>query len=746
MREVPALPRRPTRERDDDRDEDRDAARSARAAPDPHVRDWHDHRGSSRSHARSTADHAHRRSGYSREGARVTTSLGRDPSAPDSRPRRSYHEDRRSRRDGSGDEGDGGRHGGQSRSRSHRDDPYDQRRSRSHRDDDRDGGDRWRPGRRGPSPDRGYSRDRGGYSRAFSHERRDGSARRGYSRDRDDRARSGSRGASGYRGSSSGRRPSHPREDAEADAAPRGTSVAEILARVRRGEPATTPAPAPAAPAPPQDDSSSSSSSSAGAAAAGATGAAAQQSDASAPGALPAGLAAAIAALSSKALAAGAADEPDPSGPAADAPPSSVLPESASAQATKALREVYIGNLPVGTTGPQLTTFLNQQLVARGLTVEGGGPAPVGGMAAKAGPVIGCRVNAGAQFGFAEFRCIEETVLALGVGELSLGALQLRFGRPRAFVSLYGDDTPQAASASAYILSLAASGAAGPLPRDAPAGAAFPETAERIRAALPGQPFSLLPPPPAPAPAPAPGSAALAAATPGSAPLASAAAAPVGIPSLPMPAAPPAPGAPAAAASGGPSPDRSCPTLEVTGAMENFAAEDVKEMFGGFGAVSRCEVHGEGDDKRAVVEFDDADAAAAAQEALDGLEVGDGAFSVRRMRVDEALACGPSRHVVLRNAVLRSEIASEEDWKEVSEEVSEEARRHGAVTGIHRPAAAAARPALGDDPASLPVYLCFADVTAAAAAAASMTDRRFDGRLVTAHCVTEAAFRSATGE
>ena len=113
------------------------------------------------------------------------------------------------------------------------------------------------------------------------------------------------------------------------------------------------------------------------------------------------------------------------------------------------------------------------------------------------------------------------------------------------------------------------------------------------------------------------------------------------------------------------------------------------------------------------------------------------------MRVDEPLACAPSLFVVLRNTVLRSELSTEEDWKEVSEDVAEEARRHGAVTGIHRPKGAAAAPAAGDDPGSLPVFLAFAEATAASAAAASMTDRRFDGRLVTAHCVPKDVFDAA---
>ncbi|KAA0147459.1 hypothetical protein FNF31_07584 [Cafeteria roenbergensis] len=476
---------------------------------------------------------------------------------------------------------------------------------------------------------------------------------------------------------------------------------------------------------------------------------------------------AAIAALSSKAL---ASSEVAPASPTM---PTYLLPESARAQATKPLREIYIGNLPPATTGPHLLAFLNAHIIAAGLVIKGGGPIPVGGQLATSGPIISCRVNSGAQFGFAEFRSIEETIMAIAMGGLALGALQLKFGRPKAFVSLYGDDSVTMPQAAQHIRELMAQGVPDKAGPDWPAGAIFPFTVQRIASARPGVPLHFLPDAPA-APQPAASAPAVvpaaAAVTPAASTPASAAPVPMtaGVPvsqssgvvtasmgaaalaqtSVSASAAQPSAGpATSAGAPPAPEPDRTSSAVDVTGGVGVFAEDDMREMFGGFGTITRCLMLPAGETPtRVVVEFSSPTEAETAV-ALDGLVASDEPLHVRVMRVDEPLACAPSPCVLLRNTVLQSEVATAQDWAEVAEDVAVEARPLAPVVSIHRPSPSGTGPLCnpkpGDAPDSVPVLVRFATAEGAASAAAKLTGRRFDGRVVTAHCVPEADFEAA---
>lgn len=654
-------------------------------------------------------------------------------------------------------------------------------------------------GRRSAHRDGDYD-DRRGYSRHGSSSRRTdyadarggGGYRRGGSRspsgsrDRHPHAASSShRSSSRYGGGSRSR---HRDTDlGDASGPPRGTSVADILARATRPpEPAPAPAPEPE----PEADSNgldadavSEQSAEAGEATA------AIDPAASSSAGLPASVQAAIAKVASKvaALGGGALSSAPGFGSALPgAQQSSSEAVMLTAHLTKPHRELYVGNLPPGTTGPQLVSFLNQHLKQSGMVVGDGGPMAVGGPLAAAGPVITCRISGGSAFGFAEFRSVEETVLALSLGALALGALQLRFGRPKAFITLFGDDSAVAAAHAKRVMELVAAGVPATPPPNAVAGAIFAETTESIRAGGSGglgipagvsSTFAHLgmPQPNFPGALPGPFSAMAAIAAPGAS-ATSAAAAAASAPAVPAPApasfitpamgaavlaqtaAAPAPaptGVDASAALPGASgPDRGSLSLEVRGGVELFTVEDLEGMFGAFGQLARCTKPqvAAGEEERAILEFEQLEDATTAQTALHGLDTGDCELQVRFMAVDEPQAVAPSRYVLLRNTVLEEELRSEEEAREVLGDVAAEARRIAPVVQVHRPAAAAsssshglAKPARGDAPTSVPVVIEFEEEEAAAAAALKLTNRLFEDRRTTAHCIPQGAFEAFVG-
>jgi DNA-directed RNA polymerase subunit H (RpoH/RPB5) len=442
------------------------------------------------------------------------------------------------------------------------------------------------------------------------------------------------------------------------------------------------------------------------------------------------------------------------------------------AHLTKPHRELYVGNLPPGTTGPQLVAFLNQHLTQSGMVVGTGGPMAVGGPLARAGPVITCRISGGSQFGFAEFRSVEETVLALSLGALALGALQLRFGRPKAFITLFGDDSAMAAVHAKKIMDLIAGGVPTEVPENAIAGAIFPDTCASIRAGgsgalgVPAAPLghaSMHFSQPA-APVALPGMAGAGATTmamAGDAQPVEAAAAPSNFITPAMGAAvlaqttatATAPAHATASSSSSSStasmPDKSCLSLEVKGGVDLFTVEDLEGMFGAFGALVRCikPTPAAGAEETAILEFAEKEDATTAQGALNGLDTGDNELQVRLMRVDEPLAMAPTKYVLLRNTVLEEELLSEEEAKEVLQDVAAEASTIAPVIKVHRPASrdhTMAKPAPGDAPTSVPVVIEFQEASAAAAAALKLSNRRFEDRHTTAHCISPKDFEAMT--
>lgn len=91
-------------------------------------------------------------------------------------------------------------------------------------------------------------------------------------------------------------------------------------------------------------------------------------------------------------------------------------------QATKLMREIYIGNMPPGTTVPQLTDFINSTMKKMNLTI----PSPFGG------PVVSVWISTDGNYAFVELRTVEEASAALNhLGGVPLGGFQLRVGRPK---------------------------------------------------------------------------------------------------------------------------------------------------------------------------------------------------------------------------------------------------------------------------------------------------------------------------
>merc|ERR1719299_229753 len=88
---------------------------------------------------------------------------------------------------------------------------------------------------------------------------------------------------------------------------------------------------------------------------------------------------------------------------------------------TKAMRELYVGNLPSGITGAQLVQFLNQ--VAQAVKVN----------ALPGEPILSATLGGGGLFAFVEFRTAEEAANGLRLNGVELLGCQLKVGRPKGY-------------------------------------------------------------------------------------------------------------------------------------------------------------------------------------------------------------------------------------------------------------------------------------------------------------------------
>jgi splicing factor U2AF subunit len=93
---------------------------------------------------------------------------------------------------------------------------------------------------------------------------------------------------------------------------------------------------------------------------------------------------------------------------------------------TKALRELYVGNLPAGINSQQLSQFLNQ--VAQAVKVN----------SLPGEPVLSATMGGGGLFAFVEFRTAEEAANGLRLNGVELLGCQLKVGRPKGYTEGQG--------------------------------------------------------------------------------------------------------------------------------------------------------------------------------------------------------------------------------------------------------------------------------------------------------------------
>jgi len=88
---------------------------------------------------------------------------------------------------------------------------------------------------------------------------------------------------------------------------------------------------------------------------------------------------------------------------------------------TKAMRELYVGNLPAGITATQLVQFLNQV----------GGAVKINSLPGE--PVLSATLGGGGLFAFVEFRTAEEAASGLRLNGVELLGCSLKIGRPKGY-------------------------------------------------------------------------------------------------------------------------------------------------------------------------------------------------------------------------------------------------------------------------------------------------------------------------
>jgi len=88
---------------------------------------------------------------------------------------------------------------------------------------------------------------------------------------------------------------------------------------------------------------------------------------------------------------------------------------------TKAMRELYVGNLPAGITAAQLVQFMNQ--VAQAVKVN----------SLPGEPILSATMGGGGLFAFVEFRTAEEAANGLRLNGVELLGCQLKIGRPKGY-------------------------------------------------------------------------------------------------------------------------------------------------------------------------------------------------------------------------------------------------------------------------------------------------------------------------
>jgi splicing factor U2AF subunit len=357
------------------------------------------------------------------------------------------------------------------------------------------------------------------------------------------------------------------------------------------------------------------------------------------------------------------------------------------AQATRHARRVYVGGLPPTAREDALAGFLSNALAAVGGTTAGPGPC-----------VVNVYINAEKKFAFVELRTVEECSNATSLDGIMFEGVAVRVRRPADYDAARA--APLGPSLPNPNLNLAAIGlgAVAAAPAAAPGGGA------------PAMPAPLAPPIAAPPP-------------------------PLG--ALPPPAAPAPP----------PS-DR----VFVGGLPYHLTDEQCRELLSSFGVIRSFDLikdRATGDSKGyGFVVYDDPSVADAAMAGLHGMRLADRNLTVKRAEgvlrsaapggggapPAACAAAAPPRVVKLVDAVDLKELADDEEYADIVEDMREEMGRFGAVRAVHVP-----RPATDgapDPPGVGRVVVEFEAPGAAMAARNAAHGRKFGGRVVQATLMT----------
>jgi splicing factor U2AF subunit len=350
-------------------------------------------------------------------------------------------------------------------------------------------------------------------------------------------------------------------------------------------------------------------------------------------------------------------------------------PASASNQATRHARRIYIGGLPPGSREDQVGAFISNALAAVGGTTAGPGAS-----------VINVYVNRDKNFAFLELRTVEETSNAMALDGVMFEGVAIRIRRPADYN----------ATAAVHL------GPCDPNPNLNLAAIALDKPVKtKATTDTSGQASNVYQE----------------------------------------------------------DPDR----LFVGGVPYYLSEDEIKELLGTFGAIRyfnliRDKVTGQSKGYAFFI-YEDPSVVQAAIGGLDGMKLGDRAISVRRADPQKAprptsvaatndgsqqamFTAVPPKVVSLANAVTNEELADDEDYEEILEDMREEAARFGKVVDVHIP-----RPGKGgaDPPGVGLVLLEFAAPESALKARNAMHGRKFDSRAVEATLMLNEDYQKALG-
>ncbi|ETL49370.1 hypothetical protein, variant [Phytophthora nicotianae] len=340
----------------------------------------------------------------------------------------------------------------------------------------------------------------------------------------------------------------------------------------------------------------------------------------------------------------------------------------AAAVAQKPARELYVGNLPPNVTGPQLQEFLSTIIQQVGLTTQPGNP------------IINTWTSTDGHFAFCEMRSVEECNLALLLNQLSLLGQPLKFGRPRSFM--------------------------GP-PQPMPQVSARTQTALTNLGCTPNPAWFAQPT--------VPSTETTTESTLAEATLSAIAAA-----------------QPATAEAG------SGHRLIMSNIPVVLTEDQVKELVEPFGKLKSFTLVKDtatgASLGSALFEYEDKDVADQAVEGLNGLSIGGILLSVQRQPPNAAALPSaavtpedqPSAVLKMANMVSIDELRDDEEYADLAEDVEEECKRFGSVTGMEIP-----RPKDGEEIPGLGcIYVRFGKEEDAVSALKALNGRKFGGNIV----------------